>query len=108
MDDIMKFMSDYWLIIFIVLSFFGWGGYSSATAPGRALRKKFAALGELKGKTKQEIVAVAGNPAAIAGTSDGKTCCQWMKSGFHIVLIFNGEICEGIASVTDVSDVSSL
>ena len=32
MDDVIRFISDYWLIIFIVLSFFGWGGYSSVTA----------------------------------------------------------------------------
>lgn len=30
MDYIMKFISDYWLVIVIVVSLFGWGGYSGS------------------------------------------------------------------------------
>ena len=104
MDYIMKFVSDYWLIIFIVLSLFGWGSYSSVTAAGKDLKNKFASLGELKGKNKQQIMAVAGNPVSISITGDGKTYCQWMKAGFHIGLIFSGDTCEGITDMTDVSE----
>ena len=93
MDDIMKFISDYWLIIVIVMSLFGSGSWF-VTLGGKELRRKFEALGELTGKTKQEIVAAVGSPSAISGTADGKTLCQWMKTGFHIALIFNGEVCE--------------
>lgn len=104
MDDIMKFVSDYWLIIFIILSLFGWGGYSSATAAGRELKKRFAELEQLKGKTKREIVAAVGSPSAVSGMADGRTLCQWMKSGFHIALIFDGDVCEGISHMADVSE----
>jgi len=104
MDDIMKFISDYWLIIVIVISFFGSGSWF-VTLGGKQLHQKFAAMGDLKGKTKQEIIAAVGNPSAISGTADGKTVCQWMKTGFHIALIFNGEVCEGISHMADVSSV---
>ena len=99
----MKFITDYWLIIFIVMSILSSGWF--VTLGGKQLHQKFAALGDLKGKTKQEIIAAVGNPSAISGTADGKTVCQWMKTGFHIALIFNGEICEGISHMADVSSV---
>jgi hypothetical protein len=104
MDDIMKFISDYWLIIIIVISVFGSGGWF-VTLQGKELRRKFEALGELKGKTKQEIVAAVGPPNAVSSVAEGKTLCQWMKTGFDIGLIFNGEICEGISHMADVSNV---
>jgi urease gamma subunit len=104
MDDIMKFISDYWLIIVIVISLFGSGSWF-VTLQGKELRRKFEALGELKGKTKQEIIAAVGSPSAISGAADGKTLCQWMKTGFHIGLIFDGEVCEGISHMADVSEV---
>jgi len=105
MDEITKFVADYWLIIVIVLSFFGWGGYSSVTTRGRELKSQFAKLGELRGKTKGEIIALAGNPTSISSIAEGKTYCQWMKAGFHIGLIFNGDHCEGITDMSDVSEV---
>ena len=104
MDDIMKFISDYWLIIVIVISIFGSGGWF-VNLQGKELRRKFETLGELKGKTKQEIVAAVGHPSAVSAAADGKTLCQWMKTGFHIVLVFNGDLCEGISHMADVSEV---
>jgi hypothetical protein len=104
MDDIMKFISDYWLIIVIVISIFGSGGWF-VNLQGKELRRKFETLGELKGRTKQEIVAVVGHPSAVSGAADGKTLCQWMKTGFHIALVFNGDVCEGISHMADVSEV---
>jgi hypothetical protein len=104
MDDIMKFISDYWLIIIIVISVFGSSGWF-VTLQGNELRRKFEALGELNGKTKLEIIAAVGPPIAISGATDGKTLCQWMKTGFHIALIFDEEICEGISHVADTSKV---
>jgi hypothetical protein len=104
MDDIMKFISDYWLIILIVFLVFGSGSWW-VTAEGKALRNKFATLGELQGKTKQEIIAVVGSPSSISATSEGKTVCQWMQTGFHVALVFKGEICEGISHMADVSEV---
>ncbi len=64
--------------------------------PGRNLNSKFISLGELKGKTKEEITSVVGPPNSISATPEGKTVCQWMATGYHIALLFDGEVCEGI------------
>ena len=101
MGDIMKFISDYWLIILIVFMVFGIGG-CFVTLGGKELRRKFEALGKLKGKTKQEIIAAVGPPSAISAVGNGKTLCHWMKTGFDIGSIFDGEVCEGISHMADV------
>jgi hypothetical protein len=65
-------------------------------APGKSLQRKFLSLGTLTGKSKSQIISVVGQPNSISGTAGGKTLCQWMATGYHIALIFNGEICEGV------------
>ena len=65
--------------------------------PGAALSKKFVALGELKGKTKAEIIAAVGNPSAISAAAEGKTLIQWRATGYHIALLFDtDDVCLGI------------
>lgn len=68
----------------------------SVTSEGRSLQQKFVNLGTLTGKTKNEIIAAVGAPNAISASAEGKTLLQWQKTGYHIALIFNGDICEGI------------
>lgn len=104
MDYIIKFVSDYWLIIFIVMMLFVSSGWF-VTLQGKELRRKFEALGEVEGKMKEDIIAAVGPPSSISAVGDGKTLCQWMKTGFDIGLIFDGKVCEGISHMTDVSDV---
>jgi hypothetical protein len=65
-------------------------------APGRSLQSKFVSLGNLKWRSKAEIVAVVGPPNSISGAANGRTLCQWMATGYHIALLFDGETCEGI------------
>jgi hypothetical protein len=66
-------------------------------APGRALRKRFVALGTLKGRTRKEIVKAAGQPASETALPDGRTLLQWRATGYHIALVFesNGR-CFGV------------
>ena len=66
-------------------------------APGRALRKRFIALGTLKGKTRKEIVKAAGQPSSETVLPDGRTLLQWRATGYHIALLFekNGR-CFGV------------
>jgi hypothetical protein len=66
-------------------------------APGMMLQQKFVNLGTLAGKTKDEIIVVVGNPNSISGTPDGKVIMQWMSTGYHISLIFEDDICEGVS-----------
>lgn len=65
-------------------------------ASGHNLNAKFAQLGELKGRSRLEIEAVVGPPNAVSAIAEGKSVCQWMQTGYHIALLFNGDTCEGI------------
>ncbi|QXE92446.1 hypothetical protein KP001_07960 [Geomonas subterranea] len=62
----------------------------------------FAKMGPVAGKTKAEIFAKAGPPNSVSAAPDGKTVYQWFEishlgnDAYHIALIFNGDICEGI------------
>ena len=55
---------------FVLLIVLGLGLYAIISAlvrvPGQTLRAKFVKLGQLKGRTKVEIVAAVGPPRAIA------------------------------------------
>lgn len=68
------------------------GAAMSATS----VQKKFADLGTLTGKTKAEILAVVGQPNSVSSVGDGKTLLQWQATGYHIALMFTGEICDGV------------
>ena len=71
-------------------------------APGNALAQKFARAGTLAGKTKTEIIAQVGPPNSVSGLAGGKTLCQWMATGYHVALRFNGEMCEGVTHESKV------
>ena len=65
------------------------------------IKGKFASLGVLQGKLKDEILAVVGPPSSVSAMNDGKSLLQWQHiseaGGYHIALLFDHEdICEGI------------
>lgn len=78
------------MVVAVVLPFILW-------APGRALNKRFRALGSLKGRTRAEIVKAVGEPAIETPLPDGRTLLQWRATGYHIALVFerNGR-CFGV------------
>ncbi len=78
------------LVLYAIIS-------ASVKAPGRSLNARFVALGQLKGKTKAEIVAAVGPPNSVSATAKGETLCQWMATGYHIALLFDGEACVGVS-----------
>jgi hypothetical protein len=65
-------------------------------APGQNLNTKFVRLGELKGRRRPEIEAAVGPPNAVSTVAGGKTLCQWMQPGYHIALLFDNDVCEGV------------
>ena len=91
---------------FILLIVLGLGLYAIIAAlvrvPGQNLSAKFVKLGQLKGRTKAEIVAAVGPPSSISVAAGGKTLCQWMATGYHVALLFDGEICEGVTHESSV------
>ena len=64
-------------------------------APGRALQQKFISLGNFQGQTRKQIEAVVGPPNSISAVGNG-TLCQWMATGYHIAVLFDGDVCKGI------------
>lgn len=61
------------------------------TAPGRALHGKFLSLGNMTGKTANEIVAVVGRPTSISSMAGGMTLMQWQATGCHMALLFRAD-----------------
>ncbi len=72
-------------------------------APGTVLQTKFIQLGTLSGKSLSEITTKCGAPNSVSATGDGKKVCQWMATGYHIVLLFDeNDICLGVSNETKV------
>lgn len=61
------------------------------TAPGRELHARFLALGDMRGKTAGEVIAVVGQPTSISSMADGKTLLQWQATGCHMALLFGAD-----------------
>jgi hypothetical protein len=81
--------------------------FYAVRAPGKKLNKIFVSLGTLKGLSYASIVAAAGAPNAISSTTakDGTPLkvCQWITTGYHIVLLFDpSDTCLGVSSEVSV------
>jgi hypothetical protein len=61
------------------------------TAPGRELHARFLALGDMTGRTADEIVAVVGRPSSISSMAFGQTLLQWQAIGCHMALLFDAD-----------------
>jgi hypothetical protein len=59
------------------------------TAPGRELNSRFKSLGNMSGKTINEIVAVVGTPSSRSSMAFGQTLFQWQATGCHVALLFD-------------------
>jgi len=87
-----------WFILYSLIGLLIYGFMQAlVTIPGRILQENFRSLGTLTGKRKAEIIAKAGNPSSVSGLPDGKILLQWTATGYHIALVFNGDICEGVS-----------
>ncbi len=69
---------------------------SNVTAPGLELHQKFVSLGNMTGMTKDQIIAVVGQPSSISALPEGRTLLQWQATGCHMALQFNGDLFEAI------------
>lgn len=65
---------------------------------GQRLQRAFADLGDLTGRTLDEIVSVAGAPVAQSMAGPGRTLVQWQSDGYHIGILFEGDRFAGIVS----------
>lgn len=72
---------------------------ASVRASGVSLSQKFVSLGDLRGKTLDEIVSVVGEPNATTSLVNGQSLVQWQATGYLIALLFDeNNICLGISS----------
>jgi hypothetical protein len=60
------------------------------TRPGRYLKRRFDALGDLRGKTLREIIDATAQPVSFSAATRGRKLVQWQATGFHIALLFDG------------------
>ena len=83
-------------------AFIGYFVAGLATAKGNLLQKDFVEMGNLAGKTLDEIKAKVGAPNAIAActvadTGNPGTLCTWASDPYSITLLFDeNNICLGV------------
>ena len=66
----------------------GKGQRMDVTAPGRQLHARFRSLGDMRGMTRAQIVAVVGNPSSISAAASGNQLLQWITTGCRVALLF--------------------
>src|SRR5829696_6498691 len=81
----------------LVLSGFGlgiaigwWILIGRAERQTRQIKRKFASLGRIKGKTLAEIEAVLGSPSSWSSLGNNRFCYSWSTKKYHTTLIFKG------------------
>lgn len=94
-------MEFLWIVVGVVI-LGGIIGAMFASGQVQDVQRKFASLGEVPGKTRNEIEAVVGPPVAVSALPDGKKLLQWQiinqAGGYHIGLVFDqNDVCEGIS-----------
>ena len=64
--------------------------YRDVTASGRDLHQRFIALGDMTGKTADEIISTLQvQPNSISSMAHGMTLLQWQAIGCHMSLLFD-------------------
>ncbi|AKZ56320.1 hypothetical protein SAM23877_3273 [Streptomyces ambofaciens ATCC 23877] len=63
---------------------------------GRALAHGFATLGNLAGRSKDEIISAVGPYSSFSVAGPHQVLLQWQSDVYHIALLFEGDVCVGI------------
>lgn len=63
------------------------------------LQSRFKRLGTLRGRSVEEIVKFAGTPSHRGRLDAHREVLEWRRVGFHIALLFNDGVCEGVEDV---------
>lgn len=76
--------------------------------PALALKKKFARLGTLPGRHKDEILAAVGPVSTVSAAGAGKSLLQWQRASstgaYHIALLFGVDgVCEAVTHEHDAA-----
>ncbi len=61
------------------------------TASGRLLHSRFVSMGNMSGKTSEEIISAVGQPTSISSMAHGQRLLQWQATGCHMALLFGAD-----------------
>lgn len=94
-------MTAFLVILPIVVLIAGALARGGAAVGLQGTKSKFAALGTISGRSKEDIVAAVGPPSSVTQLPNGKTLMQWQHisqaGGYHIALRFAPDgTCEGV------------
>ncbi len=94
-------MSAFFFILPVLVLVAGALARGGAAVGLQGTKNKFAALGTIAGRSKDEIVAAVGPPTSVSQLAGGKSLLQWQHisqaGGYHIALRFGPDgVCEGV------------
>ncbi len=80
-------------------------GAGNFTTSARKLGNRFVQIGNIEGRTLDEIIAVVGEPSSRSAQPFEQVLCQWMLPPLHAALIFdfNG-VCGGFTHFSQTRD----
>lgn len=62
----------------------------------RKLRRQFESLGQIPGRSMEEIIKHVGKPSAREKIHAGREMLQWRRINFQVILAFTNGICDGV------------
>lgn len=62
---------------------------SRAPSSGRELSLRLLALGDLRGKSADQLIEILGPPSSISSMAAGRTLVQWQRTSYHVALLFD-------------------
>lgn len=87
-----------WAILITICMVVTWAiEHGTANNSGKRLHAKFAELGTLAGRTRDDIVAVVGPPSSMSRLAEGRVLLQWQAAGCHMALMFRDDTCQGVS-----------
>ncbi|WP_428410226.1 hypothetical protein [Hyphococcus sp.] len=85
----------FWIILIVLVV----GGAVFAAASMKGKQQAFVDMGDVTGKTINEIIAKVGPPSSVSAVGAGEELYQWIETnsagGYHYALLFKDGKCEG-------------
>lgn len=75
-----------------------WFFFGRHTTAANQLQAKFQSLGDMRGKTYDQIVYVVGLPKTTIGGGEDSVTYIWSVAKYQIALRFKSGVCEGVVS----------
>ena len=93
----MEFAVIFALVVMAVMAY--WIVEFVARIPAFFLKRRLHRLGEVNGLSASAVEGALGPATCVTNEEGERRLFQWMKKGCHVVLVFNGDVCERISHV---------